>query len=182
MVNLVTSDIVTLRWLTQRLLNIRQTKFKLQIDVYSVFWIRARYNAFWTLTHQGHKWIKLKMPDKIPEFYPLQYRALDACANPKYCNLRATWNNTCNFAYVAKFGSLWNQDKLIPRSQSTRTKKKFTFSWYFFSFLLQYLFSRAVGSCRLTTWRLMAGLPGFTACENSLHLSAGYQWSNVTDV
>ena len=60
------------------------------------------------------------MPDKIPELYPLQYRALDACANPKYGNLRVKWNSTCNFAYVTKFESfeiLWNQDKLIPRGQ-----------------------------------------------------------------
>ena len=51
------------------------------------------------------------MPDKIPELYPLQYRALDACANPKYGNLRVKWNSTCNFAYVTKFESfeiLWN--------------------------------------------------------------------------
>ena len=66
--------------------------------VYSVFWIRARYNGSWTLTHQGFKWIQLKMADKIPELYPLQYRVLDACANPKYWNLRVTWKTTCNFA------------------------------------------------------------------------------------
>ena len=39
-----------------------------------------------------------------------------------------------------------------------------------------------MGGCLLTTRWLMGGLPGFTACENSLHLSAGYQWSNETDV
>ena len=77
-----------------------------KLRVCTVFWIRARYNACRALTHQGCKWKQLKMPDKIPEMYPLQYRALDASANPKYWNLRVTWNNTCNFAYVAKFESL----------------------------------------------------------------------------
>ena len=39
-----------------------------------------------------------------------------------------------------------------------------------------------MGGCLLNTRWQMTGLPGFTACENSLHLSAGCQWSNVTDV
>ena len=59
-----------------------------KLHVYTGFWIRARYDTCRALTHQGCKWIQLNMSDKIPEFYPLQYRALDACANPKYCNLR----------------------------------------------------------------------------------------------
>ena len=60
--------------------------------------------------------------------------------------------------------------------------KKFTFPWAFVSFLLLFLFSGVIGGCLFTTWRLMAGLPGFTACENCLHLSAECQWKNITDV
>ena len=71
---------------------------------------------------------------------------------------------------------------MIPDIFLTCTKKKFTSPWYFVSFLLQLLFSSAMGGCLLTTRQLMAGLPGFTTRENSLHLSAGRQWKNIIDV
>ena len=161
--------------------------------MYTLFWIRAQFDACGALTHQGCKWIRLKMPnhsDKMLELYPrfttvprtwcaCKSRALQA----RTTKLRITWNSSCNFAYVPKFESFQDQNELILRSQIfflTCTTKKFTFPWYFVSFLLQFLFSSAIGGFLLTTWRLMAGLPGFTTRENSLHLSAGCQCSNVT--
>ena len=130
----------------------------------------------WPTLHQRRLFSSLtecyKTANSLNELHPLEYFTFAHDFWPLRTNHRHTLKplaaklNSFKYSFCASIVNKWNNlPKIVAEADSEHFQEQSV--------------SSAMWGCLFSTWRLIAGLLGFTTRENSLHLSAGCQCSNV---